>query len=1311
MNCFQSLEVAMVRKQVLRLVSYPIWLGLTPSRLRQELRERPRNLRDRIEAIQLKDKQMAANSTSTQPTLFTERTFLPGLVSEFLDLVANTHPSTLPDAHKPFEVPFVRYAERFIELLVDLLAQLPTRRYLRVFLEDKHVITRCRATPLAHSPQGKLFNQLLNRFQFYQRFEIDDQEGTALTQDDIALIQAEKVQLLQRTAFKHFQPELNELALSNISAVEDRDKLSRHLARMQPDRLRDLCVKLQLLPEPVGDEPANSPDFMIEAIVSCYERRLSQVEEANRMSLYPDEHTLWDENTVPSTQFYTGDKVLALPKLNLQFLTFHDYLLRNFELFRLESMFEIRSDVEDMIKRMKPLYDETAVTGDRTSFEGWSRMALNIKGSTILHVSPPLLGETVPAQVVAEIQYSLYNTRGVMRDEWEAIRQHDVVFMLTVKASIPKGNYNDPKKNGQENGNGKKRGAPDGKGKSKKDEAPFQEQWGIISLRGAEVVEIADEHNHVLKDVEMDIEGKRRAGNKRLMRVRLDPAQYYKDTVSSGVGVGFHSGPDGNLVRNDEGEWHWGKGDKEQDTKPKDKVPTPPVYKTFNILLRRKPKENNFKAVLQTIRELMNSRTVVPPWIHDIFLGYGDPEEARRSVGITPTIDFVDTFVSYEHLQACFPGKKIILEGDAATVAPPFRITFVGDADDDNASEHTLRVNPYSNINMGPYPMDKPKANHVPFTPVQIEAIRSGVNPGLTMVVGPPGTGKTDVAVQIISNLYHTFPNQRTLLVTHSNQALNQLFEKIMALDIDERHLLRLGHGETELETDKDFSKVGRVNYMLDLRLRNLAEVERLARSLNVPGDVGYTCETAAHFNLFHVIARWEVFQSRCNQTAASGPPPPTFIAENFPFTEFFSNAPQPLFGGADYASDAEVAHGCFRHLAKMFTELEECRAFELLRTTHDRANYLLTKQAKIIAMTCTHAALKRGDLVSLGFKYDTLLMEEAAQILEIETFIPMLLQDADEKDGSRLKRCVLIGDHHQLPPVVKNIAFQKYSHLDQSLFARFIRLGVPHIQLDKQGRARESIADLYRWRYTNLGNLPGVLAQDYRQANPGFAYDYQLVDVPDYEGQGESEPSSFFYQNLGEAEYVVLIYMYMRLIGYPAERISIITTYNGQKALIRDVVEQRCARNPMFGRPHKISTVDRFQGQQNDYILLSLVRTSNVGHLRDVRRLVVALSRARLGLYVFCRRSLFENCYELTNAFGQFSQRPDKLMLVKHEQFPSATNPAFQRGVGDAPPEVFEVQDIKHMSTVVYQSPEVIAATTDNTQDTQMPDKDKGPE
>jgi hypothetical protein len=75
-----------------------------------------------------------------------------------------------------------------------------------------------------------------------------------------------------------------------------------------------------------------------------------------------------------------------------------------------------------------------------------------------------------------------------------------------------------------------------------------------------------------------------------------------------------------------------------------------------------------------------------------------------------------------------------------------------------------------------------------------------------------------------------------------------------------------------------------------------------------------------------------------------------------------------------------------------------------------------------------------------------------------------------------------------------------------------------------------------------------------------------------------------------------------------------------------------------------QVTTVDKYQGQQNDYVLLSLVRTKAVGHFRDVRRLVVALSRARLGLYVFGRVELFSNCYELRPAFARLLQRPTQV-------------------------------------------------------------------
>lgn len=155
---------------------------------------------------------------------------------------------------------------------------------------------------------------------------------------------------------------------------------------------------------------------------------------------------------------------------------------------------------------------------------------------------------------------------------------------------------------------------------------------------------------------------------------------------------------------------------------------------------------------------------------------------------------------------------------------------------------------------------------------------------------------------------------------------------------------------------------------------------------------------------------------------------------------------------------------------------------------------------------------------------------------------------------------------------------------------------------IDEEGLAEE----------LGIRNLPNVLNEvEYKLANTGLIYDYQFINVPEYNGRGESTPSPYYYQNEGEAEYCVALFMFMRLLGYPAQNISILTTYNGQKALIKEVVSKRCAWNPLYGEPANVTTVDQYQGQQNEIILLSLVRTElTVGHIRDIRRLIVAVSR-----------------------------------------------------------------------------------------------------
>lgn len=329
--------------------------------------------------------------------------------------------------------------------------------------------------------------------------------------------------------------------------------------------------------------------------------------------------------------------------------------------------------------------------------------------------------------------------------------------------------------------------------------------------------------------------------------------------------------------------------------------------------------------------------------------------------------------------------------------------------------------------------------------------------------------------------------------------------------------------------------------------------------------------------------------------------------------------------------------------------------------------------------MTSTHAAIHRSEIAGLGFKYDTLIMEEAAQITEIESFIPCALQNPSSKTGELpLKRIVLVGDHLQNSPIVQNFALRDYANLEQSLFLRLIRLGVPHVMLDAQGRCRPSLTQLFSFRYPGLKNLPLTTQPAFRTANAGFKHVYQFINVDDYQDAGEREPSPHFIQNLGEAEYAVALYQYMRLLGYPSSSITILAAYAGQRALIKDVLDHRCKTNRLFGLPKAVSTVDKYQGEQNEYVILSLTRTKTPGYLRDVRRLTVALSRARLGLYILGRRELFTELSGLDVAM-QVGNPEGHLEIVGGEMYPS------KRAV-DEDTTGTEIHGLEHLGQYVFE-------------------------
>lgn len=1123
-GAFQSLDSGLVRKECAPLVNISIWQNLHSEAARELQFEQHHMLR---KAWRAAHKRFDAADEALQARLRFERSWLYTLILDFLDRLYNS--STRQDIQDS-----LAYCERFMELLTDLQSQLPTRRYVNTLLRDLNLLPAIRLSPMYTDEDNGLFRDLFNLLSHFTYFPIEDQTGRQLSKLEYDQEHYDVLAKLQRIGTSTFQEKLQLLTLANYGSLGNRDTLENHVQTLEDAELVQLCSLMGLRTEyPKSTFLVLDRPFFTEILLALVEYRPTFKDVVRDLPILPTEDVLF-ETTFLRNETYDGSRPLAIPKLNLQYLTMGDFLWRSFILYRAESFYAIRKDMEDVIKRIQP-----RGKGATTKFGGFSRMSLPVSNTGIVDVAPSKVGEQHPAYVRAEIILDVSCLQQQVRREWESLRPDDVVFLLAAEGSDDK-----PVRNGHSGQTG--------------------DHQGIHKLRCAEVVQVQDENGRPLRD-NMSDDGFRRIRQRRLI-VNIDARQYQED-----------------MDRVTQGR--------------------PNIYEQINLVVRRRGRENNFRPILESIRRLTLSEIPTPSWLQEVFLGYGDPASAsyRRLPNRLHSIDFRDTFLDWQHLIESWPGKSIEPHESAeSSFGPPYVVNFPAQAEPEPATLRTskkrrrdqsevaqpvqegasLHVSTYKPPNMGPYAADAPKLNAIRFTPAQIEAITSGTQPGLTVVVGPPGTGKTDVATQIISNIYHNFPDQRTLLVAHSNQALNQLFQKIVALDIDERHLLRLGHGEEELATEASYSKHGRVESFLERGTYYLSEVDRLAKNFNAPGAHGSSCETADYFNLVYVKPAWTQYWEQVSA--------PDFSVEQivteFPFKDFFSDAPQPLFPpGADRERIVEIAQGCYRHIEKMFTELEDIRPFEILRNPRDKANYLLVKEARIVAMTSTHAAMRRQEIASLGFHYDNVIMEEAAQITEVENFIPLALQNPQNNELP-LQRIVLCGDHLQNSPVIQNLAFRQYANLEQSLFLRLVRLGVPTIMLDQQGRARPSIAELYKWRYPSLGNLPSVSTlPEFTTANPGFKFDYQFIDVPDYKGKGESQPTPHFIQNLGEAEYTVALFMYMRLLGYPAHKISILTTYAGQRALIKDVLSHRCKGNRLFGLPKIVATVDKYQGEQND--------------------------------------------------------------------------------------------------------------------------------
>lgn len=305
---------------------------------------------------------------------------------------------------------------------------------------------------------------------------------------------------------------------------------------------------------------------------------------------------------------------------------------------------------------------------------------------------------------------------------------------------------------------------------------------------------------------------------------------------------------------------------------------------------------------------------------------------------------------------------------------------------------------------------------------------------------------------------------------------------------------------------------------------------------------------------------------------------------------------------------------------AAFYAEAKNC--IKEARLLEEHVVNSLFESAQVICctpVTSTNRALQKKT-------FQTLFFDEASQALEPMVWIPL----------TKCNRVIFSGDHFQLPPVVKSLKAKKEG-LDITLLDRCIKLDGVSSLLTRQYRMHNAIMSFSNAYFYNNELEADITVKeallDATSDSDLLSTPVELIDTAGCSFDEVQNPETLSLCNPGEAE---LLYKHLNLLleqythSYPDQKISVgvISPYKEQIELLTEKLkEQDFSEKPM----HSISvkTIDGFQGEERDVIYISLVRSnaeSEIGFLSDIRRMNVALTRARKKLVVIMDTSTIGN-------------------------------------------------------------------------------------
>ncbi|KAK1260103.1 putative helicase MAGATAMA 3 [Acorus gramineus] len=458
------------------------------------------------------------------------------------------------------------------------------------------------------------------------------------------------------------------------------------------------------------------------------------------------------------------------------------------------------------------------------------------------------------------------------------------------------------------------------------------------------------------------------------------------------------------------------------------------------------------------------------------------------------------------------------------------------------------------------------------------------------------GTGSIDEVLQSMDqNLFRTLPKlcpkPRMLVCAPSNAATDELLSRV------------LDRGFIDGEMKVYRPDVARVGVDSQTRAAQAVSVERRTEQLLVKGRDEIVAwmhqlkiREAQHSQQIAALQRELTIAAVAGRSQGSvGVDPEVLVARDHSRDTLLQNL----------AAVVEARDKVLVEMSRLLILESKFRASSNFNLEDARANLeaSFANEAEIVFTTVSSSGRKLFSRLTHGF--DMVVIDEAAQASEVAILPPLSLGAA---------RCVLVGDPQQLPATVISKAAGTLLY-SRSLFERFQQAGCPTMLLSVQYRMHPQIRDFpsryfYQGRLTDSESVSN-LADEIYYKDP-LLRPYAFYDIT--HGRESHRGGSVSYQNIHEAQFAVRLYEQLqktlKSTGANKVTVGIITPYKLQlKCLQREFEE---VLNSDEGK-------DAFQGQERDVIIMSCVRASNhgVGFVADIRRMNVALTRAKRALWV----------------------------------------------------------------------------------------------